>query len=329
MFCTTIPCGGAINTHLDTCCLLFPPLCLLPLPPTHSIDTPGVIQRVSELFKGNTKLILGFNTFLPPGYKIEIDEETQEPFASIPNQAATIPLTPQAALTPPAAPTQQATPTQTSAARLAVVEEKEQKKIPGTTTGAPAVTSAATAAASTGSGKQSIDFDQAISYVTKIKVRFQDQSDTYKAFLDILHIYQKEQTTIKRVYEQVSILFKDHPVWIVWVFFKLINTPQQDLLEEFAQFLPVPVNPPVQRKKGATKGKAAKKVCWHFFFFLPLGFALNYFQHSNKRHLDVKERLHDVLMSLLSDKQLATLVNKWLNKGMPQTAMKVNIFFVV
>lgn len=36
-----------------------------------AIDTPGVIDRVSSLFAGNPSLIQGFNTFLPPGYKIE------------------------------------------------------------------------------------------------------------------------------------------------------------------------------------------------------------------------------------------------------------------
>lgn len=36
-----------------------------------SIDTPGVIRRVSSLFQGNPNLIQGFNTFLPPGYRIE------------------------------------------------------------------------------------------------------------------------------------------------------------------------------------------------------------------------------------------------------------------
>ncbi|KAF2278105.1 paired amphipathic helix protein Sin3a [Westerdykella ornata] len=36
-----------------------------------AIDTPGVIERVSTLFAGNPDLIQGFNTFLPPGYKIE------------------------------------------------------------------------------------------------------------------------------------------------------------------------------------------------------------------------------------------------------------------
>jgi paired amphipathic helix protein Sin3a len=36
-----------------------------------SIDTPGVIERVSHLFAGHPNLIQGFNTFLPPGYRIE------------------------------------------------------------------------------------------------------------------------------------------------------------------------------------------------------------------------------------------------------------------
>jgi paired amphipathic helix protein Sin3a len=39
------------------------------------IDTEGVIKRVKSLFKGNRALILGFNQFLPPGYKIEMDPE--------------------------------------------------------------------------------------------------------------------------------------------------------------------------------------------------------------------------------------------------------------
>ena len=39
---------------------------------TNQIDTPGVIRRVSNLFHGNKKLVLGFNTFLPEGYKIEL-----------------------------------------------------------------------------------------------------------------------------------------------------------------------------------------------------------------------------------------------------------------
>jgi len=37
----------------------------------NSLSTPGVIQRVSTLFKDHPSLITGFNTFLPPGYRIE------------------------------------------------------------------------------------------------------------------------------------------------------------------------------------------------------------------------------------------------------------------
>ncbi|KAI8374728.1 uncharacterized protein BYT42DRAFT_499846 [Radiomyces spectabilis] len=39
------------------------------------IDTPGVIERVSALFRGHPSLMSGFNTFLPPGYKIECSRD--------------------------------------------------------------------------------------------------------------------------------------------------------------------------------------------------------------------------------------------------------------
>ena len=58
--------------------------------------------------------------------------------------------------------------------------------------------------------------------VTTIKKRFAHEPETYKAFLEILHTYQKEQRSIKDVLEQVSQLFADH----------------SDLLKEFTYFLP-------------------------------------------------------------------------------------------
>lgn len=42
-------------------------------------DTAGVIARVKELFKGHNNLIFGFNTFLPKGYEITIDEDEGPP----------------------------------------------------------------------------------------------------------------------------------------------------------------------------------------------------------------------------------------------------------
>ncbi|KAJ3025811.1 UNVERIFIED_CONTAM: Transcriptional regulatory protein sin3 [Siphonaria sp. JEL0065] len=47
---------------------------------SQTIDTPGVIDRVSNLFRGHPTLVTGFNTFLPPGYRIEA---TSDPLAPI------------------------------------------------------------------------------------------------------------------------------------------------------------------------------------------------------------------------------------------------------
>ncbi|KAI9255096.1 hypothetical protein BDA99DRAFT_485496 [Phascolomyces articulosus] len=46
---------------------------------SQAIDTPGVIERVSILFNGHPDLISGFNTFLPPGYRIECSSDPNEP----------------------------------------------------------------------------------------------------------------------------------------------------------------------------------------------------------------------------------------------------------
>ncbi|GAB2288791.1 Paired amphipathic helix protein Sin3-like 2 [Dionaea muscipula] len=43
------------------------------------IDTVGVIPRVKELFKGHNNLIYGFNTYLPKGYEITLDDHEGPP----------------------------------------------------------------------------------------------------------------------------------------------------------------------------------------------------------------------------------------------------------
>jgi len=154
---------------------------------TQTIDTPGVVARVSELFKGHSYLILGFNAFLPPGYRIRVtlpgdNQEIQGGYRLPETQSGTA----------------------------------DSSSSSSTTTAAP------TTPSTTREGEKVINFEQAVSYVTKIKNRFSDQPNTYKTFLNILHRYQKEQSTIRRVYEQVANLFRDHP----------------DLLEEFIVFLP-------------------------------------------------------------------------------------------
>ncbi|EPS59274.1 hypothetical protein M569_15534, partial [Genlisea aurea] len=70
--------------------------------------------------------------------------------------------------------------------------------------------------------KRTVEFDEAISFVNKIKKRFQNDDHVYKSFLDILNMYRKEHKSITEVYGEVATLFNDHP----------------DLLDEFTRFLP-------------------------------------------------------------------------------------------
>ncbi|KAG6713221.1 hypothetical protein I3842_05G141700 [Carya illinoinensis] len=70
--------------------------------------------------------------------------------------------------------------------------------------------------------KKPVEFEEAISFVNKIKTRFQGDDHVYKSFLDILNMYRKENKSITEVYQEVAALFQDH----------------EDLLDEFTHFLP-------------------------------------------------------------------------------------------
>uniref|UniRef100_UPI0035901EA7 paired amphipathic helix protein Sin3a isoform X2 n=1 Tax=Myxine glutinosa TaxID=7769 RepID=UPI0035901EA7 len=213
---------------------------------SQSIDTPGVISRVSNLFKGHPDLIMGFNTFLPPGYKIEVQTNdlisvTTPTQAAQPMGHATIqpqnlnlqhvqlsptqppvkpskplPSSPHPSGQPPSLPgfpTQHTVPSNTSHTSP-TTQHTVQPQLHNT---------------------QPVEFNHAINYVNKIKNRFQNQPEIYKSFLEILHTYQKEQRNMKEsqgnytpklteqeVYAEVARLFKN----------------QEDLLAEFGQFLP-------------------------------------------------------------------------------------------
>ncbi|URD83882.1 Paired amphipathic helix protein [Musa troglodytarum] len=70
--------------------------------------------------------------------------------------------------------------------------------------------------------KKPVEFEEAITFVNKIKNRFQNDDHVYKTFLDILNMYRREDKSIHEVYQEVAALFQNH----------------QDLLEEFIHFLP-------------------------------------------------------------------------------------------
>lgn len=59
---------------------------------SQGIDTPGVIERVTTLFRGYPSLITGFNTFLPAGYKIECSVSNPTESGGITTITVTTPL---------------------------------------------------------------------------------------------------------------------------------------------------------------------------------------------------------------------------------------------
>ncbi len=195
---------------------------------TQEVDTPGVIERVSKLFRGYNKLILGFNTFLPEGYKISLEDlQKKEAEEQALEAASKTTEAPPAVQGPPAA---KPAPVRKMAA-LPTVQAKAKsppKSIKGAAA-APARSSPTQLKAKSPVAQQpaqpqhqAVEFDHAISYVTKIKRRFANDPSIYHQFLQILHNYQREQRGIKEVLEQVAHLFQDHP----------------DLLKEFTFFLP-------------------------------------------------------------------------------------------
>uniref|UniRef100_A0A8C9VUF6 Paired amphipathic helix protein Sin3b n=1 Tax=Scleropages formosus TaxID=113540 RepID=A0A8C9VUF6_SCLFO len=149
---------------------------------SQSIDTPGVINRVSQLFHGHPDLVLGFNAFLPPGYRIEIPKNGVVSLQS--------PL---------------------SEDGCAHGEAASRSQLP----------TSSSSSSPPGSEPSPVEFDSAISYVNKIKNRFLDHPEIYRSFLEILHTYQKEQLEVKEsrgragggmtedeVFSKVASLFK-------------------------------------------------------------------------------------------------------------------------
>ncbi|KAK6462826.1 hypothetical protein DFJ63DRAFT_175977 [Scheffersomyces coipomensis] len=174
---------------------------------SQSIDTPGVIDRVSNLFRGHPNLIQGFNTFLPPGYRIECSLDPSDPNpirVTTPTGTTTRPNMDNSQLWGSDAPNQH----QQQQQQLQVQAHYQQE---------PQLLQE-----EQGQGGGQIEFNHAISYVNKIKTRFANQPDIYKQFLEILQTYQREQKPISEVYEQVTVLFANSP----------------DLLDDFKQFLP-------------------------------------------------------------------------------------------
>ncbi|EGO30319.1 hypothetical protein SERLADRAFT_444328 [Serpula lacrymans var. lacrymans S7.9] len=223
------------------------------------IDTPGVIERVSLLFHGNPYLIQGFNTFLPPGYRIEMSEDPREiNFITVTTPTGTTTQNTSAWCQSSRQSRDGLGPARPSLPGHNFVNIAPQSFMPPLSRSitpyqlshmqppfdgpsvmySPSFQGHSTTAAASFLGnlnnkhpvenKPAGEFNHAIQYLNKIKARYADDPDTYKQFLEILQTYQKEQRHLhdSQVYVQVQMLFKDAP----------------DLLSEFKDFLPEVAN---------------------------------------------------------------------------------------
>ncbi|CAH8605591.1 unnamed protein product [Dicrocoelium dendriticum] len=254
-----------------------------------TIGTEVVIRRVRELFEGHPDLIVGFNNFIPQGYRVDAPPSRMNSIlgcsrttvaapiiesVSPPKQqstitefgASTITLSPafshhdcvnRATVNPPSvcvtAPLTDSQSFRTNS-NCGPLETSHfapnahtlfgsgfQENIPGSVfRGSFSASSSVAPHSVTGTNicqqqQQAQSFHHALHYVNKIKNRFQGIPDAYKRFLDILQWYQKEQRhsdavrrklAEKQVYQDVAKLFDG----------------QEDLLQEFSQFLPESTN---------------------------------------------------------------------------------------
>ncbi|KAI0718857.1 hypothetical protein C8T65DRAFT_637162 [Cerioporus squamosus] len=233
------------------------------------IDTPGVIERVSMLFHGNPLLIQGFNTFLPPGYRIELNNEYSDTITvttpmgrvtqrttmygipqGLPRESMLAPgMVPQYTQPPFGLPPPPVLPVGIGNGSRPVtpipihapppphiVHEMQGMRQPHPGLQSPAM-GGRDDAALLGSlntrqteKAQNGEFHHAINYLSKIKNRFSDDPETYKQFLEILQTYQKEQ---RHIQDQSQVYAQ------VQMLFK--DAP--DLMDEFKDFLPEAVPP--------------------------------------------------------------------------------------
>ncbi|KAK0607135.1 hypothetical protein LWI29_009901 [Acer saccharum] len=147
------------------------------------VDIESLGIQIKNLFEGYPDLILGFNMFLPDGYKISLDDDEDGDDDEMTD-------------------TEDEPETETE-------PETEEDEI-----------------------TKSAQFLDAISFVNKVKIRFQnDKKHVYKAFLEVWDRNQQDLFTYDDVYNGVSQLLGDHP----------------DLLHEFVRLLgsqATPLPPP-------------------------------------------------------------------------------------
>lgn len=169
---------------------------------------------MSNLFVGHVSLIQGFNTFLPAGYRIECLNEGGATSVTVttpegttnhyPGGVAMNSLSRAASGAPPLPPLSsipwaQQNPSPAQHLMAAGPHTPELPHTPSQVGFDPGPQSGVRMPQHNQQRGPEPEFNHAIQFVNVIKVRFNDQPETYKQFLEILQKYQKEQ----RPYQEV------------------------------------------------------------------------------------------------------------------------------
>lgn len=176
-----------------------------------SIDASVAMDRVLNLFAGHPSIILGFNAFLPPGYRIEHSQDGQYATVIVPASSGTATTIAGSGLD-----------------SLSSVASEAGRSLPGLSS-IPLAQTPLTSVPFTpdldgptaldhgadliGDQQQNyngvppaqLEFNDAIKFVNKVKVRFpRDNDETYQQFLGILQKYQMEQ----QPYQEVRAMYR-------------------------------------------------------------------------------------------------------------------------
>ncbi|KAH9932297.1 uncharacterized protein B0H18DRAFT_987465 [Fomitopsis serialis] len=208
------------------------------------IDTPGVIERVSNLFHGHPTLIQGFNTFLPTGYRIDCTTDAQNPNSiTVTTPAGTTTQTTNGAFT-----------FGFSSARPNVPPENEHAAAP--------------------SPMPDVNLEPALAYVHRVKTRYVNDPDKYRRFLEILNPKTGGGISTHEVRElehwAVAFLSAGYAQGEVVPRLGKLFADAPSLMKDFLEFLPdkhlkeseggTPAGEPKSRKKGEGSASGAASV---------------------------------------------------------------------
>uniref|UniRef100_A0A0R3RJ47 HDAC_interact domain-containing protein n=1 Tax=Elaeophora elaphi TaxID=1147741 RepID=A0A0R3RJ47_9BILA len=220
---------------------------------SQAIDTPGVIKRVSRLFRGRPNLIIAFNTFLPPGFDVSVDgikviitepngrrqvinenhpelSTSESPEAAQSSQVIKTSSSPVEPITgiagdPLSAVSEASASDLSSAAELAMAERPESELTP---TATDPQSSEVRPLAFLSNRVTAATYQDAVMYRNKVMARFQDRPEIYHKFLEILQrLHRLTQASpegeviqgYRRALEAVEVLFEN----------------DADLMQEFKQ----------------------------------------------------------------------------------------------